>query len=225
MTAAVRRARTVQEACALLARPSVARRVWLVVLALEAMLLVGWRLGGGGSPPASPPVPEPVLSERAPEAPATRAEAPAAARDDPAPTPVAAAEQATPADPTPAAPPATPSPSPTPVPAEAFPSTAAAPAPAATASPDTAPLDAGTPRPRLGGHGVAVGIFADPANAERASQRLRNAGLPVVVDPLESARGPLTRVRVGPFATREEAVNAAETVRNLGLEARVYGPR
>lgn len=98
---------------------------------------------------------------------------------------------------------------------------AAAPVPA----PATDPAGADAPRPRLGGHGVAVGIFADPANAERASQRLRNAGLPVVVDPLESARGPLTRVRVGPFATREEAVSAAETVRNLGLEARIYGPR
>jgi cell division septation protein DedD len=72
---------------------------------------------------------------------------------------------------------------------------------------------------------VAVGLFADPANADRAALRLRNAGLPVTVDPIESARGPLTRVRVGPFATREEALAASETVRNLGLEARVYGPR
>lgn len=197
MTAAVRRARTVQEACGLLARPSPVRRVWVVMLALEAAALLAWRPGGhvDGVVP-TPPAPEPVLSERVPAVPAAAAPAPA-----PAPVPA--------------------EPTPTPAPAEIAPTPAAA--PAAAPAPDPAGADA--PRPRLGGHGVAVGIFADPANAGRASQRLRDAGLPVAVDPLESARGPLTRVRVGPFATREEAVNAAETVRNLGLEARVYGPR
>jgi cell division septation protein DedD len=70
-----------------------------------------------------------------------------------------------------------------------------------------------------------VGIFADPANAERVAKRLRDAGLPVVSDPLESARGTLTRVRVGPLDSAEAATAAAETVRNLGLEARPYGPR
>ena len=69
-----------------------------------------------------------------------------------------------------------------------------------------------------------VGIFADPANAERAAARLRQAGLPVRTDPVESARGPLTRVRVGPFDTPDQAEAAAETVRNVGLEARVFGP-
>ncbi len=211
MTAAVRRARTVQEACTLLARPSPARRVWVVVLALEAVALVAWRLGGHADAVVpTVPAPEPVLSERVPEVPVVAAPAPA-----PAPAPVSLPAPVG-AAPTPAV-----ASAPTPADVAAVPNPAASPIPTSA----TEPVVADTPRPRLGGHGVAVGIFADPANAARAAQRLRDAGLPVVVDPLESARGPLTRVRVGPFATQEEAVSASETVRNLGLEARVYGPR
>lgn len=218
MTAAVRRARTVQEACALLAQPSMARHVWLAVLVLEIGALAAWRLGGLPAALVSAPTPEPVLTERAPQAPATT---PAAI------APVAEAARAQPAvaEVPVAAPPA---PSQAADPVVAAPLMPAAPVPAATPPPISAAappsLPAEEPRQRLGGHGVAVGIFADPANAERAAARLRGAGLPVVSDPLESARGPLTRVRVGPFSTREEAQEAAEVVRNLGLEAKLYGP-
>jgi cell division protein FtsN len=79
-------------------------------------------------------------------------------------------------------------------------------------------------RPRVRGYGVNVGMFAVEANAERAKARLAEAGLPVLADPIESARGPLTRVRVGPYERREQAEAAATTVRSLGLEARVYAP-
>lgn len=79
-------------------------------------------------------------------------------------------------------------------------------------------------RPRPRGFGVNVGMFAREANAQRAKTLLVEAGLPVLDDPIESARGPLTRVRVGPFERREEAEAAAAKVRALGLEARVYAP-
>ncbi len=79
-------------------------------------------------------------------------------------------------------------------------------------------------RVRVHGHGVAVGMFADPANARRAEARLRDAGLPVLVDPVESSRGTLTRVRVGPLDDRAAADAAARRIRALGLDARVYGP-
>jgi cell division protein FtsN len=67
-------------------------------------------------------------------------------------------------------------------------------------------------------------MFAVAGNAERVKARLAEAGLPVLDDPVESARGPLTRIRVGPFDQREQAEAAAKTVRTLGLEARVYAP-
>jgi cell division septation protein DedD len=79
-------------------------------------------------------------------------------------------------------------------------------------------------RPRVRGFGVNVGLFSVAANAERAKARLSEAGLPVLDDPVESARGPLTRVRVGPFDRREDAEAAAQKVRALDLEARVYEP-
>lgn len=96
---------------------------------------------------------------------------------------------------------------------------------AAPAAPAAEPAPAAPVlRPRLRGFGVNVGMFAREANAQRAKTLLVEAGLPVLDDPIESARGPLTRVRVGPFERREEAEAAAAKVRALGLEARVYAP-
>jgi cell division septation protein DedD len=92
------------------------------------------------------------------------------------------------------------------------------------AAPVPSLLEAPAIRPRVRGFGVNVGMFAVEANAERVQARLAEAGLPVLADPIESARGPLTRVRVGPFERREQAEAAATTVRALGLEARVYAP-
>lgn len=97
-------------------------------------------------------------------------------------------------------------------------------APARPASPPASLATGPVIRPRPRGYGVNVGMFAREANAERARARLAEAGLPVLQDPIESARGPLTRVRVGPFERREEAEQAAEKVRALGLDARVYAP-
>ena len=96
---------------------------------------------------------------------------------------------------------------------------------AAPAAPAAEPAPAAPVlRPRPRGFGVNVGMFAREANAQRAKTLLVDAGLPVLDDPIESARGPLTRVRVGPFERREEAEAAAAKVRALGLEARVYAP-
>lgn len=81
-----------------------------------------------------------------------------------------------------------------------------------------------TVRPRVHGYGVNVGMFSVEANAQRVKALLSGAGLPVLEDPVESARGTLTRMRVGPFERREQAEAAAEKVKALGLEARVYEP-
>ncbi len=227
MTDAVRRARTVQEACGLLQAVGPLRWAWVVALVVEVALLfaLGVRTGAGPVPAARGPAPaEPTVAEAAAPAPAPAPApvpmpspaAPASVElvSEPAPPLVSASSsgtsvtgsvtaQAPPPPPPPILAPVTrPSPSPSQVPAAV----------------------ADAPRARWQGHGVNVGIFADPANAERAATRLREAGLPVRSDPVESARGPLTRVRVGPFDTHEQAVAAAETVRNLGLEARVFGP-
>jgi cell division septation protein DedD len=79
-------------------------------------------------------------------------------------------------------------------------------------------------RTRVKGFGVAVGMFAVADNAEKVAAQLSKAGLPVLSDPVDSARGRLMRVRVGPFERREQAEAAAVKVEALGLEARVYTP-
>ena len=67
---------------------------------------------------------------------------------------------------------------------------------------------------------INVGIFADPANARRANDQLRKAGLPSAVDTLERPDNKrLQRVRVGPFTSAAQANEAAAKVRSLGLDA------
>lgn len=146
--------------------------------------------------------------------------------------PVVAGEQASARPPQTPPPIPAPAPKPVPVPAQAEAAPALAQPEPVIAIPVVAPTAALPPpasatsgiRPRVRGFGVNVGLFAVVANAERAKARLSEAGLPVLDDPIESARGPLIRVRVGPFERREQAEAAAQKVRALGLEARVYAP-
>lgn len=52
---------------------------------------------------------------------------------------------------------------------------------------------------------VQVASFSSTGNANRLAASLRETGLPVLMDTVESAAGTLNRVRVGPFAQRAEA--------------------
>jgi cell division septation protein DedD len=46
----------------------------------------------------------------------------------------------------------------------------------------------------------------------------------VIAEEVTGTKGTFTRVRVGPFATREQAVAAVLKIRSLGLEAQVLNP-
>ena len=69
---------------------------------------------------------------------------------------------------------------------------------------------------------VNAGLFAVSANGSNAYQKLENAGLPVFSDVVVSKKGHLTRVRVGPYATRAQADAAAKKIRSLHLDANVF---
>jgi len=56
---------------------------------------------------------------------------------------------------------------------------------------------------------LQLGVFSNLANAEELRARLELAGVPAHLE---------ARVQVGPFATREEAAQAQEKIRALGLE-------
>jgi len=68
---------------------------------------------------------------------------------------------------------------------------------------------------------VQVGAFADAAKAKEARSKLENAGLKTYTQEVDTKEGKRIRVRVGPFATKEEADKAAEKIRKLNLPTSV----
>jgi len=68
---------------------------------------------------------------------------------------------------------------------------------------------------------VQVGAFADLAKAREARTKLEQAGLKTYTQEVETKEGKRTRVRVGPFASKEEADKTAEKIRKLNLPATV----
>ncbi|RZL42740.1 MAG: SPOR domain-containing protein [Variovorax sp.] len=93
---------------------------------------------------------------------------------------------------------------------------AAAPAPA----PAPAPAAASEANGRFV---IQVGAFADAAKAREVRQKLERAGLKTYTNVAKTADGERTRVRVGPFASRTEADQAAGKVKGLALPAAVLG--
>jgi rare lipoprotein A len=76
-----------------------------------------------------------------------------------------------------------------------------------------------------GGYFVQVGAYSDPGNAQRVRETVAAAG-PVLVDVRRSASGAeLFRVRVGPWATLEEAEGARRTLATLGYAESVVAAR
>lgn len=159
--------------------------------------------------------------------PATPASAPAsAAAVAPTPTPpvpVPAPKAAPPAASLPAAsaeprvePSRTTTQAPAPVEAPPTPKTQAtppkAPAPSAKAEP--------APRPGAEAPGrfvVQVGAFAEASAVREARSKLEKLGLPSYTQVVETGSGSRTRVRLGPFATREDADKAAAKAKAAGL--------
>lgn len=62
---------------------------------------------------------------------------------------------------------------------------------------------------------VPVGAYANP---EPVIAKLAAAKLPYFTEQVSTAKGKVTRVRAGPFASRDAAEKAAETLRGLGLK-------
>ncbi|MFY7856048.1 MAG: SPOR domain-containing protein [Rubrivivax sp.] len=165
---------------------------------------------------ASAPVPAPATATATAPTPSTVARAPATASSAApaparAPAPVAAAASR-PARATAGA-------SPAPGPAErttAAPGTATAPA-----SPSTPAPTASAPAGRFV---IQVGAFSDPVALRDARARVEKLGLRTFTQDVETSAGRRTRVRVGPFATREQADAAAVRLKAAGLPAYILAP-
>ena len=165
--------------------------------------------------PAAPPV---AAAPARPPAPVVAEPAPA---DEPASTPAAVAAAPRPA-PVASVPVATPKPESKPEPkpdrnteaqrAQALldgKPMAAAPATAASA-------DAKPPR-----FVVQAGAYTDAAALREARQKVEKLGLKTYTQVVETDAGARTRVRVGPFGTRDDAEKAAARIKGRGLAARI----
>ena len=65
---------------------------------------------------------------------------------------------------------------------------------------------------------VPVAALADPERVKELTSRLAAAKLPYYTEPIATAKGPVTRVRAGPFDSREAAEKAHAKLKGLGLK-------
>jgi len=68
---------------------------------------------------------------------------------------------------------------------------------------------------------VQVGAFADLAKAKEARAKLESSGFKTYTQEVDTKDGKRIRVRVGPFATKEQADKTAEKIRKLNLQTSV----
>jgi DedD protein len=153
-----------------------------------------------GAPPLALPAPKPAAS-------APLVAAPAAPSAAPMPTPVAV------------------KPAEAPAPALVKASEPVAPPkPVVVAAPAPTPKPAApaTPAPPTSGRFVVqIGAFAEAAAVRDVRSKAEKAGLATFTQTVDTSDGRRTRVRVGPFASREEAEKAAAQAKAAGLSGSV----
>jgi DedD protein len=110
---------------------------------------------------------------------------------------------------------------PPPLPRAAPPAVPVEPPKAASVTPEPAAKPVPAPAPKLEGFAVQVGAFRDEEKLRQARDKLVAAGIVHYTERLESPGGALTRLRAGPFPTREAADAAAATLRGAALQAQV----
>lgn len=167
-------------------------------------------------PPVEPVSPAPASEKPAPAAPAEPPKAAAIAPDAPAATAPKAVDEHKPA-------------------AKAAPRPAEAPkaAPKTSEASKTAPKVAAAPKAEASAPAtspsakaetrfvVQVGAFANAGSARAQADKARKAGVRVYTETVKTAQGERTRVRVGPFTSREAADQARAKLKSLGLESSV----
>lgn len=76
-------------------------------------------------------------------------------------------------------------------------------------------------RPAQGQYVVQVIALADADKAKQMQQRIADAGIPSYTEIVKTAKGDVTRVRAGPFATREAAEKARGHLKTLGMNGNI----
>jgi len=176
------------------------RLVGAIALVLLAVIVLPWIFDPQPrqAPPVSVRIPGEAETPFVPKN-AQKPPAPAAKADKPAPerapsAPAAPKAEAQPAEKTP----------------DAKPAPAAQPAPASTAT-ERARAEAALANAQ---YFVPVGAYADPS---AVIAKLKAAKLAYFTEPVATAKGTVTRVRAGPFASREAAEKAHKQLKALGF--------
>ena len=68
---------------------------------------------------------------------------------------------------------------------------------------------------------VQFGSFSDASKAAEVRRKVENAGLKTYAQEIDTPKGKLTRLRVGPFTKASEAEAAAKKIKALGLPAAI----
>ena len=105
----------------------------------------------------------------------------------------------------------------------AAPAPAAPPASAGSATP-SAPVDAAKPA-TVDGYSVQLAAFADDKGANALANKLKKAAYPAYTEPLTTSKGTLWRVRVGPYPSRESAVDVRDKLKTEGYSGIVAAPK
>jgi DedD protein len=99
------------------------------------------------------------------------------------------------------------------------PSVAATPAAPAVKPPDPSP--AAKAAPATGGFVVQVAALADPGRAKQLEKQMAGVGVKTYTEVVSTRSGEVTRVRAGPYATREAAEKARTQLKKAGLDGKV----
>jgi DedD protein len=96
-----------------------------------------------------------------------------------------------------------------------------APAPASAVAQASPAPTASAPAPEPGRFVVQVGAFADDATVRQTRQKVEKLGLKTYTQEVNTDAGKRVRVRVGPFATRDEATQVLNKLKGSGLPGAV----
>ena len=72
---------------------------------------------------------------------------------------------------------------------------------------------------------MQIGAFASPKGVAEQTERARKAGFKAYTEKLATPQGERTRVRVGPFPSRDAAEAARAKLRAAGIESTLVAPQ
>ena len=67
-------------------------------------------------------------------------------------------------------------------------------------------------------HVILIGAFNSQANVKNLQSKLSELGIRIYTEPLDTPQGKKTRVRAGPFPSREAAEKALEKMKRIGVD-------